>query len=245
MDQIYITIADKISRLVEENNVQTICDYGCGRGDLLTLLHSEKPGLQLTGIDYFSKSYPDLPETMQDSAIKLIDRENLDFAQLPKFDLVVSTSALHHFQYPISELQRILGLVKPGKLLYLNDNSYKNNNRSQICKNITSFIDEMVSAHKSGYHRHQYTLQEALDLCKALPAEVIYTEEFVIAETESEKQENKKEVIARTKNIIATLTEKAPEFAKMIWLPFYRQQLALQEEYGTDFTEQFSICLKK
>ena len=98
-------ILSKILPIITSNNYKTICDYGCGNGEILEKLQKEIPNLNLFGIDYFEKYKIKKP---QNSIVKYVDRGNKKFPDLQKenkFDMIFSSFALHHFQYPVSEIQ--------------------------------------------------------------------------------------------------------------------------------------------
>ncbi len=192
MAEMYDFILTKLMPMIETYKIKNICDYGCGDGELLEKLNTQKKDLSLTGIDYFSKFGDKNPQNNK-SDISYIDRESAEYeklSELNKFDMVLSTFALHHFQYPIGELQLLTDLVKSGGYLVFVDLVFQTDNQAKIAKNISSYIEEMGLAIKGHYHRHHYTLEEVKDLIKAIPVEIVTAEEITNELTEEENNEN-------------------------------------------------------
>lgn len=237
-------ILSKILPIITKNKCKTICDYGCGNGELLEKLQKENPNLNLLGIDYFNKYKIEIP---QNTTVKYIDRGNNEFSNLQKddkFDMIISTFALHHFQYPVSEIQLLSDLIKPNGFLIFIDFAFKNDSRSKITKNISSFIEEMGASIKGRYHRHHYTLAEAKDLLNAIPIEICEACEETNELSEDEKKENIEHKLKRNSIIQKNIKEKAPDFWKEVWIPFFEQEKKLLESNGIDYSSLFFISAK-
>ena len=238
-------ILSKILPIISKNKCITICDYGCGNGELLEKLQKENQNLNLFGIDYFNKFKI---ETPKNTTVKYVDRENDEFPKLQKdnkFDMIISTFALHHFQYPVSEIQLLSDLIKPNGFLIFIDFVFQNDSRSKITKNISSFIEEMGASIKGQYHRHHYTLAEAKDLLKAIPSEICEAFEEINELSEDDKKENSEHKLKRNSIIQKNIKEKAPDFWKEVWIPFFEQERILIEKNGIDYSSLFLIYAKR
>jgi ubiquinone/menaquinone biosynthesis C-methylase UbiE len=247
MADIHTYILDNIKTTINEHKIRRICDYGCGQGDLLKKLNNFDANLELTGVDYFSKFRRDKPTTDIDSSVKYIDKDSEEFSSIQdecKFDMLISTFAMHHFKYPIQELKTIVNMVKTEGILVFVDFSFINDTSARITKNISSFIEEMGAAIKGGYHRHHYTLAEAVDLLGALPVEVFDSFEAVNDLSKEEIKSNVEQKIKRNARIIKNISEKAPEDWKNLWLPFFEQEKYLLERNGVDYSNIFFIIAK-
>ncbi len=247
MADMHSFLATHILPIIAKNNSISICDYGCGTGTLLELLQKENPKLILTGIDYLSKYKNKNPQNREENNISYIDKDDDDYNKLvssEKFDMIISTFSLHHFKYPVRELQTIYNLVKPNGILLFVDFGFINNTKAKFTKNISSFIDEMGQAVKGRYHRHHYTLDEALDLFNAIPVDTSDSFEVAKEISNGEMHDAVNSKIKRNLLIQKNLKEKAPDFWRDAWIPFFEQEKYLIEEYGTDYSDLFFIIAK-
>jgi ubiquinone/menaquinone biosynthesis C-methylase UbiE len=109
-------VARRILRLVQEGQA---VDIGCGPGHLVFKLAQMAPSLKLTGID--------LSEEVLAQAEAFAHQNNLDnlvnfkkgSAQAIPFpdnslDLVISTLSLHHWGEPVSVLNEVSRVLRPG-----------------------------------------------------------------------------------------------------------------------------------
>lgn len=241
-------IVKQLIPLIEEHNCRTVCDYGCGDSELLQMLLANNSSLQLTGIDYFEHANENEINNAKAKGIHLIERASVEYKELcaePVFDMIVSTFALHHFQYPVQELQSIAHLVKPGGLLAFFEHKHDPTTRAGINKAIISFISELQMSLSKGYHRHHYSLEEAKDLFLALPVTIRVAESFKNEKTEEEKKEDKDFWLTRNKNEQGDITQYASEYWKNIWLPMLAVAEKQMEEFGIDFSELFMIVAER
>lgn len=243
MSKVKETMSDIIIDKAMKYNVISICDYGCGPGELLDLLYEKKPEFQFTGIDYFKKHEIKKSENAQ---IRFIDREDNEYHQLSEnFDMIISTYALHHFQYPVSELKRIYSLLKPGGIMIFFDHQLILDTKPKIVKAYSSLLGEIESTMKKKYHRHHYTIDEASDLLSCLPAEILEVKELVDVLTEKERNEDRDFFLERNRKIQDMIKENASDFWKTIWLPLFELEEQLMTEHNIDYSDYFYILMKK
>lgn len=76
-------IPPEIKKIIENNNIQSILDFGCGKGFLVETLKTEFPLITTYGFDPTHKIYNSLPESNVDlimsfDVLEHIEPENLD-----------------------------------------------------------------------------------------------------------------------------------------------------------------------
>ena len=159
--QVYKMIDSKIER----DKQLSICDYGCGSGELLNRLIKNFSNNRYCGVDRFSQ-FRSFDSSNYNSKIELIDRDCEQFqnVEIEKFDFIFATFSLHHFQYPMKEIATILNLLKDGGRLYFIDLEFAHDSSSSYVKNFSSGIEDLSKALRGLYHRRHYTLEEAVDL---------------------------------------------------------------------------------
>ncbi len=248
MPDIYDFISQKILKIIEERDIKSVCDYGCGEGQLLKLLKKQIPQpISLTGIDYFSKFRDEDRVHKTTDGIHFVEKDSDEFKKLSdenKFDLIISTFALHHYQYPILELQTIYEMLTDNGIIYIIDLDFKNENKAQIVTNYFSFINEFLSSIKGRFHRHHYTLKEALDLLKGVKVNILYDYESKYDEKEKERRENSQDFLKRNERSINSL-EKAPPIYRKIFSQLFRLKQELIEEFQIEFSSLFTIVAQK
>jgi SAM-dependent methyltransferase len=162
-----------VTELITEEGITSVCDFGCGSGHLLESLRAHVPhDLDLVGVDYFSRM-PEVRRPRSDAGFRQVDNDSPEFEALlrgePGFDLVISTDALHHFRLPIRELRAIHSLMRPGAHLLLADPEYRHDSAEVATRSINTYLCEIHAALRGKFHRHHYSLEEALDLLDAIP----------------------------------------------------------------------------
>jgi len=243
MSDIYQQITQICTQLITENNVKTVLDYGCGKGHLLELLQSKNPDVQFFGTDYFRKYDIKL---VNNNSIQFIDREDIDNSfSNHSFDLIVSTFALHHFQYPVSELQKIYAFLTNNGHFIMFDHQIVLDSHAKIVKTVSSLIGEIEGCLKKSYHRHHYTIEEAKDLFKAIPVNIEAVVELKDQISTEEMLEDQQEKLERNRKIQQMVSQNSSDFMKSIWLPLYQLEEKLIESYQIDFTDVFYILAKK
>lgn len=176
MDTTDLYIEEKVREIIQRAQPHSFCDYGCGEGVLLARLSKERViNGPLAGIDRFSRFPADKRPAIQ-TGLRFIDRENEDFSAFCKneqFDLVLASHALHHFRTPIKELRSLWELTRPGGHVLIIDIDFAHDTKEQEARNLHSLVSEAYAAMTGRFHRHYYTLDEALDLVSALPFSII------------------------------------------------------------------------
>lgn len=185
-------IEKRIQKIIEEINPRTICDYGCGTGDLIFKIrdNNKERNINYIGVDYISL-YPEKLRPKNQDNIVFYDKQNSDFniENICKnsCDIIISTYALHHFKRPVAELQLVEKLLAPNGILIMFDSSFNMDNEDHAMKNITSYSDELLKSFLGKYHRHHYLLDEALDLFKATKLTILEATNYSIGNDESDE----------------------------------------------------------
>lgn len=100
---------------------ESLLDVGCGSGLLLESLSRTSPGADLYGVEPSLAMLAAARRKLGDKAIlKQGQAEKLPFPD-QSFDIVVSTSALHLFQYPLAALVEMKRVLRPGGRVVITD----------------------------------------------------------------------------------------------------------------------------
>ncbi len=248
--RLFIDITDefldkKIDEILSQNNIQSICDYGCGEGGLLQRIEARHPGrFKLCGIDYFSL-WPEAMRPKSSGSINLVDRNGDEFKKIGAFDLIVSTFALHHYRLPVTELQQICEFLNPNGLLFISDMHFENKTDAEATKNIDSFVDEAFAACLGKFHRHHYTIEEVLDLLKAAPLSVIDSkiQRLPLDEVQWRKDgKNSLEYFTRKRDLLSKLNQPVLE---QWFRNAFSQGVEMIDRFGVDYSAVFTIIAKK
>ena len=181
---------------VDKQNINSICDYGCGDGRILKKIKQKLPcGIRYTGIDFWSNEYSKniIPEN--EESINFIDNgspEIDDFLENNHYDLVFSSFALHHFRLPVKELKRMEHLVSAEGFLILIDMFRDFTDIEKIADNVNFFNSKMMMmALRGDFHHIPYTQEETCDLLLALDMEITDQKVVDVEITEKELAEFK------------------------------------------------------
>jgi SAM-dependent methyltransferase len=245
MSHLHQYLLPGIVSVLDAHQCTSVCDYGCGDASLLAELLRQRPDVHYTGIDFLSR-FGEIPTA---PGITLIDRESADYTVLldqgGTFDLVISTFALHHFQYPVRELRQLCAMVKPGGLLLLFDHHHDLSSRAGIAKAVMSLVGETMHALKGRYHRHHYTLDEALDLFSTLPVEIVESADEHFPLSTAETTENAAEMLAHNTHTRHMIEQNSGEFWKPIFFPLLDLEARVLQENGLDFGRVLRILARK
>ncbi len=237
------TLCKRILNVINEHGLRSVCDYGCGDGELLDYLKSENPELELYGIEYFAK----LKMEDESDNYTRIDRDGDAFQELVgsrKFDLVVSTHALHHFQYPVKELRMIAGMIRPGGFFDMFDHCFDRDSQPGYARSLSSLIGEVTSALRGMYHRHHYTLEEASDLMLAISGEVVLQEAFRLDVPEGINEKSAQRNLDRIQRMMDKIKPKWPEFWLNIFIPLLELDYKTIETTGVDTAKMLNIVVR-
>jgi len=185
-----------IMSTVDKQNINSICDYGCGDGRILKKIKKKlSPKIRYTGIDFWSNEYGKKIMPENEESVNFIDNggpEIDEFLKNNHYDLVFSSFALHHFRLPIKELKRIEHLVARKGTLILIDMFRDFTDVEKIADNVHFFNSKMMMmALRGDYHHIPYTKEETCDLLLALDMEIIDQKVVDIEITEKELAEFK------------------------------------------------------
>jgi ubiquinone/menaquinone biosynthesis C-methylase UbiE len=94
-------------------------DLGCGPGQLVMAMAGQAPNLHVTGVDLSDEMLAQAHENAQNAGLATqVSFRPGDAQQIPfpdgSLDLVVSTMSLHHWSDPVSVLNEIARVLRPG-----------------------------------------------------------------------------------------------------------------------------------
>ena len=94
-------------------------DLGCGPGQLVIVLAGQAPDLHVTGVDLSDEMLAQAHENAQNAGVaSRVSFRRGDAQQIPfpdgSLDLIVSTMSLHHWSDPVSVLNEIARVLRPG-----------------------------------------------------------------------------------------------------------------------------------
>ncbi len=108
---------------VKELPGKNILDIGCGNGNIIKMLETQRPG-HYYGVDLSSEMIKEAEKRVSKKVVlKLADVVSLPFAD-ESFDILICNASFHHYEEPekaISEMNRVL---RPGGALILGDPTF-------------------------------------------------------------------------------------------------------------------------
>ncbi|MFC1633126.1 class I SAM-dependent methyltransferase [Patescibacteria group bacterium] len=121
-----------LSKLIPKNS--KILDVGCGTGSILKLLKGRRKDLRLFGLD--SSSFMVSEARQRNITIKLGDAKKIPYAD-SSFDVVLSSSLLHHIDHPIIAIREMLRVTKKEGQVIIRDlrRPKSNNDLERILSN--------------------------------------------------------------------------------------------------------------
>ena len=189
--------------IVDMQNINSICDYGCGDGRILKKMEKKLPRrIRYTGIDFWSSEHSMYQMPKNEKSINFIDNESPkieEFMENNQYDLVFSSFALHHFRLPIKELKRIERLVSIEGYFILIDIHRDYTDLEKIAENVRQFHSQMMMGIRGDHHRIPYTKEETCDLFLALDMEITDQKVVDIELTETDIAEYKTSFLERYK----------------------------------------------
>ncbi|EJC74121.1 methylase involved in ubiquinone/menaquinone biosynthesis [Rhizobium leguminosarum bv. trifolii WSM2012] len=95
-------------------NSGSVCDVGCGVGDLLREVRRRRPSLAVSGLDFSGKAVEGAARTMPDGAFQqFVIHQTLPYPTA-SFDLVLCTDVLEHLEYPKRVAAELVRICRPG-----------------------------------------------------------------------------------------------------------------------------------
>jgi ubiquinone/menaquinone biosynthesis C-methylase UbiE len=237
-----------VEPIIKEYSVRSVCDHGCGNGDLLRCLAERFPGhLELTGVDRFSTMCEShRPDEIP--GVRLVDRDGVEYGQLsaePGFDLVLSCFALHHYSLPVAELKGLSRMLRPGGRLFLADWLFGGQEPAQVVKDLLSLTEEAYAAVSGRYHRHHYTVPEAVELVEAAGFDSIDSSEERMKETEEDRRGYTEERVRMLRDRMATPGEGLPGLLVGMRREQLERVVGLIGEHGLDWSRYFVLTGRK
>jgi len=244
-----------VLRLIKHQGLRSVCDYGCGDGDLLKRIDRKtEQRLRLTGIDYFSRDKRwrkewALPAASPSRNLTFVDRESRALRRLTDmggaFELVTSICALHHFQYPCAELQSIRSLTRPGGFVLLADWDFEGATAPGATKNLFSFLSESFHAFAGKYHRHHYTLEQAQDLFLATGLKVVRAETVRFRNPTRVKERSRENALHSMGHMIKANSTTPDPVVKRYFEKEFALVRPLVNKYGIDYPSMYLLIAQK
>ncbi len=196
----------ELCNFIKKHNVKTICDYGCGDGELLNKLITEYPEtLSCVGVDCWNIYGDESPKPSDTKSIQYLDNSIASFKndmEEKGFDLVISTFALHHFKLPIGELRKIESFANTNGYIFLVDMMTKYEDEF-ITTNILWLHDYAYLNLINEYHGVPYTKEQMKDLAGALDCDLVEIKEMDFDFTQEDEREFSDYFLENSKKAIA------------------------------------------
>jgi 2-polyprenyl-3-methyl-5-hydroxy-6-metoxy-1,4-benzoquinol methylase len=133
-------------KLIEPlDNIERVCDFGAGTGELLNLLKKKKPNLHFTGADILPR-----PHTL-DPEINWYQQDlNSNLPADGHFDLVICSEVIEHLENPRQMFREINKVLNPKGWLVLtmpNQESYRSLLALWLAGNHVQFLGASYPAH--------------------------------------------------------------------------------------------------
>jgi len=126
--------AQNLLRYIGPSDGLAVCDVGCGRGTLSTLLAQR--GARVTAVDLSLDYLREVRQAADDIRLICCDADNLPFEN--EFDVIVSTDVMEHTLKPGGFLYSINRALKPGGRVYI---------RVPYRENLLSYAPQLGCAH--------------------------------------------------------------------------------------------------
>lgn len=111
-DKLTIEIVDQIEVYLPEGG--SVCDVGCGVGDLLREVRRRRPTVAVSGLDFSGKAVEGAARGMPDGAFQqFVIHQTLPY-ETAAFDVVLCTDVLEHLEYPKRIAAELVRICRPG-----------------------------------------------------------------------------------------------------------------------------------
>ncbi len=231
-----------VMKTISSNNITEICDYGCGDGEFLEIIREHNASVKLTGIDFFRK-HSIIARKINDC--RYLEREEDLLQSGNKYDLIISSFSLHHFQHPVKELRMINTLLKEQGTIILFDHLLKTNCSTKIVKSLDSFISALNGTLGNDAHRQFYSMEEVRDLVEVIPVKIISAEEVAMNFTEEKLKLFQDFDLNRISQELDRLRAESNGILKEIAVTLAELQQKLLTKYGIDYGDFLCFVLQK
>jgi len=158
----------------------------------------------------------------------------------------MSTMALHHYRYPVRELRLISRLVNPGGILFLADWRPSRETPAQAAQTFVSLVDEAWCEATGGFHRHHYTLAEALDLLVCTGLEVLESSEQEVGHADPERRQYAEGKLSLFRDRLDSIEDHdLPPAFREVMRALLTDGIGLVEKHGLELTTCFSITARR
>ncbi|MFS8047082.1 class I SAM-dependent methyltransferase [Rhizobium sp. BR 314] len=114
-EKLTIEIVDRIGAYLPQSG--SVCDIGCGVGDLLREVRRRRPALAVSGLDFSGKAVEGAARAMPDGAFqKFVIHQTLPY-ETSSFDVVLCTDVLEHLEYPKCIAAELVRICRPGGMV--------------------------------------------------------------------------------------------------------------------------------
>lgn len=113
---------DSFLRAIQERDVCSVLDVGCGTGEFLRILSENLPEARLWGVDISEKMLEVAKEKLGDSAELILgDSEHIPLAS-GSCDVICCNHSFHHYPHPRRVLKEFHRVLKPDGVLLIGEN---------------------------------------------------------------------------------------------------------------------------
>jgi ubiquinone/menaquinone biosynthesis C-methylase UbiE len=165
-----------------------LLDIGTGPGRLLSEINKKNPEIELYGFDISASMLAVAGKNLQN--IKNVDLRAGNIIkteyQADYFDCIVSSGSFYNWDHPITGLNEIFRILKPGMTAYIFE-SYKDHNRelllSRLKENLKgyNFVRRKISAH---FLKKQLRMTYAYNEFKEIAGQSEFKTKYVIEQIE-------------------------------------------------------------
>ena len=106
---------------IERIRPDRLIDIGCGPGAFLSLVQERFPDIQLNALDLSEEMVQETRMRLAETSIATVgDAERMPLED-EQYQVVTCNMSIHHYPHPLSALNEMRRILKPGGYLLLND----------------------------------------------------------------------------------------------------------------------------